>query len=458
VVSSKGVLVPRRGLLTFGAIGLVLGCNALNGAADIRFQEVAADGGQPSSEGGPPAPSPTTPPAPVPPGPTAPAGWSYGRAVDVISDAPTELTSHVVEIPLAAGWDAGHASPTGADLRFRMTGSTTDLPYFIEPGGDPSTPVHHVWVRLPTVPRGETKAIAQLYYGNAGAAAQSSFEATFTKVFRTSGKGTKVTLKGDLDVDWFEVLEGDTVDLGNVPTRIFARRAIVAGVIDGTGHGHPGGTTENTAGTGPGGGGGVASNGAGGGGYGGAGGQGGSDTGQGAPGGPANGTAAGDDIAWGSGGGAGRQPGGAGGGAISIFAWRTHVSGAVRVNGVAGTQSSSGQSGGGGAGGGILLAASSLDLGAASLEAKGGQGGGTVTAATDAGGGGGGGRIKLRKRPSGSYVAPSMGLEVDRGGGGGGPGQPGSPGSPGTTHVDEASLLLTGVEAALGPEARLNAN
>lgn len=389
----------------------------------------------------------------------APAlGWAYRRAVTLTSDAPAANDEPVLVV-LPPSFDVSHAKAGGDDLRFSTTPKhEDDLTYFVEswtPGG-PS----QVWVRVPTVPAGASTIYA--FYGKPSAPAASSFEATFPKALRTAGGGAgSFTPTGDIDVDWFELRAGDTLTLpAGAPLAIRARRVILAGVVDGTGRGYAGGSVPNGAGGGPGGGGianPIDTEASGGGGYGGSGGHGGEDVaGAGGPGGGAYGTATGDDIAMGSGGaGTATGAGGAGGGAVSVIAWRTTITGLLRVDGAAGGGGAD-RNGGGGAGGGILLGASFLDLTGATLSANGGGGGNTTGAAPDGGGGGAGGRIKLRRRAAGSYVAPaSVTAAFGSGGAGGGTTAPGATGGAGTIDVNEASTLAKGVEATVGDEEKL---
>ncbi len=436
-------------------IGLVA-CNAITGASELDATDdvaIAPPDRPPSSSS---SSSGGTVDADVDVYAPPPAGWSYRRAVSLVSDAPAPLAERAVLVTLPDGFDAGHARPSGDDLRFRVPGGASDLPLFIEAW--PEAGAKTVWVKVPLVPPGTSTLF--LYYGNPTAGPSSDFAATFPRVMRTAGNGAgSFTAAADIDVDWFELAAGDTLTLGaGKPLRITASRVVIAGTIDGAGRGHAGGAAAATPGAGPGGGQPLASCGAGGGAYGGVGGAGGNDTADtpGGAGGSAYGTPSGDDIEMGSGGGATSKAGGAGGGAIVIDGWVTTLTGTIRMNGVEGLGGATGQSGGGGAGGGILVSGMHVDLDGATLEAKGGGGGPTTGTAADGGGGGGGGRIKLRRRANGSYRAPaSMHVEAGGAGTGGGTTAPGHPGSPGTTSVNEASTLAKGVETSLGPEERI---
>ncbi|MBX3189815.1 MAG: DUF2341 domain-containing protein [Labilithrix sp.] len=418
-----------------------IGCNALTGVSDLSTVDDA---------GAPPVTIDRDAGADVAPAPLT--GFRYRRALALVSDAPATLVDEPVLVVLPRGFDAGHAQATGADLRFRMVGGSSDLPHYVEAWPDEGDKL--VWVKVPSVPQGASTI--HLLYGNAAASAISSFEATFPRALRTAGGGAgNVTATDDLDLDWFELRAGDTLTLpASKLLQIKARRVIVAGNVDGVGRGFAGGA-GGLGGQGPGGGQALAGSGAGGGGHGGSGGAGGADQGAGGAAGPVVGTPTGDDIAMGSGGGASpNRAGGAGGGAISIVAWRATVSGAIRVNGTAGIGGANGQCGGGGSGGGILVAARDLDMTAAALEANGGEAGPPLNAAADGGGGGGGGRIKVRRRASGSYVAPAT-MTVAFGTASAGLGPRGAPGNAGTVDVDSSSMLAKGVEVSLGEEEKV---
>jgi hypothetical protein len=63
------------------------------------------------------------------------------------------------------------------DIRFTDEDGVTLLPYWIEPGTENSASTR-IWVRVPYIPGGTTKTI-YMYYGNPGAASQSSGDSTF---------------------------------------------------------------------------------------------------------------------------------------------------------------------------------------------------------------------------------------------------------------------------------------
>jgi hypothetical protein len=408
------------------------------------------------------------PPAPADAGPTdastederpAVSPWPFRRAITLTSDAPAALAGEPVLVVVPPTFDATHANAAGDDLRFSTTAEHgDDLPYFIESWTPASS--SYVWVRAPNVPVGTSTIY--MFYGNPSAAAASSFAVTFPKAQRTAGGGAgSFIATGDIAVDWFELRAGDTLILPQgAPLRISARRVILAGLVGGNGRGFAGGPVPNMPGAGPGGGGvsnPVDTESSGGGGSAGLGGHGGEHVaGHGGAGGASSGTFSGDDIAMGSGGGAtNANAGGAGGGAVTVLGWRTTVLDVVRADGLVNIGGSD-RNGGGGAGGGILIAGYSLELGGATLSALGGSGGDCIQSSGSGGGGGSGGRIKLKHRPNGGLIAPAM-MAVTGGAGGtcAGTTAPGLPGSTGTTYVDALSTVVTGVEAAIGPEQTL---
>jgi len=449
-VSRVPTLLAIAGLL--GAVA----CNAITGATDlVEGTQVDASAAPPSTPDGGAGPGDAGSPADAPVEATPPvlSGFAWRRPISLTSDAPATTSGRAVLVVIPSSFDYTHTKPGGDDLRFRSPADPeVDLPYWIEkwnPEGE-----SFVWIRPQVVPSGSSVVFA--YYGNENAAPQSSFESTFPNAIVTAGDGNgSFTASEDIVADWFELRAGDTLTLApRTPLKITAERIIIAGVIEGTGRGYSGGPAPHMDGSGPGAGrtAGMA-HGGGGGGYGGAGGRGGSDReGAGGPGGEVVGTSSEDDIAMGSGGASALRPGGDGGGAISLFGWRTTVTGAIRMNGVDG-QGGTGQNPGGGAGGGIFIASSFLELAGATLEAKGGAGGPCTNSAADGGGGGGGGRIKLRRRANGAYSAPAS-VAVDGGARGAGSSTtaPGFPGSPGTVDVKESSTAAKGVETSLGPE------
>jgi hypothetical protein len=402
-----------------------------------------ADARSPSTEGGAEA------------GPT----WTYRRSIALTSDAPAPLAGEPVLVIVPPTFDSTHAGANGDDLRFSTTPQhSDDLPYFVEswsPGA-----ANYVWVRVPNVPVGSSTIT--MFYGNPAAAAASSFAATFPNAMRTAGGGAgSFVATGDIAVDWFELRAGDTVILPQgAPLHITARRVILAGIVGGNGRGFAGGSVPDHPGSGPGGG--AVSNpvdteSSGGGGNAGTGGHGGEHTaGKGGAGGASAGTETGDDIAIGSGGGAtNANAGGAGGGAVSVLGWRTTILDVVRADGLLNVGGAS-VNGGGGAGGGILVAGYSLELAGATLSAVGGSGGNCILSTGSGGGGGSGGRIKMKHRPNGQLTAPAT-TAVTGGAGGtcAGTTAAGVGGSEGTTYVDAQSMLVTGVESAVGNETSL---
>ena len=361
---------------------------------------------------------------------------------------------------LPATFDTSHVKPGGDDLRFSTSPQHADeLPYYIE-SWSPGV-VSYVWVSVPSVPAGASAIY--LFYGNPAAAPASSFTATFPHAMRTAGGGAgSFIATGDIVVDWFELRAGDTLILPQgAPLHLSARRVILSGIVGGNGRGFAGGPAPDGHGGGPGGGAAsspVDTESSGGGGNAGPGGHGGEHVaGNGGAGGPSGGTATGDDVALGGGGGgANANAGGAGGGAVSVLGWRTTVVDLLRADGLQNVGGSD-RNGGGGAGGSILVAGYLLDLSAATLSAVGGAGGDCAQSTGSGGGGGSGGRIELKVHAGGTLAQPAS-MTVT-----GGPGgtcasttAPGAAGSAGTTAVDSASMLVTGVVAALGAEQPLD--
>lgn len=450
----------RPGIHVILVVVSIVACNAITGASELAVEDEAPiglpDGGPSSSSGN--TTSSSSGGAPVDGGSIAEptSGWTARRPVTLVSDAPADITNAVVLVTLPDNFDNGASQPDGKDVRFRLAADApTSLDHFIE-RWTPGSP-RIVWVKVPTVKPGSSEI--SMFYGHPNAPVVSDFAKTFLRVQKTAGNGAgNLTATGDIDVDWFELAAGDTLTLeAGRPLRITASRVIIAGTIEGSGKGATGGATVNSNGVGPGGGKFVVSSGAGGAGYGGIGGAGGFDDGGagGAPG-PTYGTDTGDDAEVGSGGGsAGTTLGGAGGGAVVVHGWQMSVSGKISVNGLAATDTATGQAGGGGSGGTILLAGRELDLAGGTLEARGGKGGGASSAAGDGGGGGGGGRIKLRQRSGGSLV-PAAATAVTRGlGGTGASSAPGSPGAIGTNHTSTTATTMKGVTASIGDEVKL---
>jgi hypothetical protein len=456
----NGIMRPRVHaiLVAFSAIA----CNAISGASDLVVEDEVPIGlpeGGPSSSStsGDPSSSSSSGGTTIDSGTTEPVdGWTARHPVNVVSDAPAEIANAVVLVTLPDDFDGGAAQASGEDIRFRLTAdATSSLDHYIE-SWTPGAP-KNVWVKVPSVQPGSSEIA--LFYGNATAPAASDFAKTFPRVQKTAGNGAgSLAPKADIDVDWFELAAGDTLTLdAGKALRISAARVIIAGTVDGTGKGFEPGATPNSDGLGPGGGKFVVASGAGGAGYGGAGGVGGFDSGgTGGAAGSTYGSVNGDDADLGSGGGsAGTTLGGAGGGSITVHGWRTSVPGKIVMNGVAATDTVTGQAGGGGSGGTILLAGLHLELAGGSLEARGGAGGAASNAAGDGGGGGGGGRIKLRQRSGGS-LAPAATTAVTRGLGGVGVSTaPGANGTAGTTSTSATATTIKGVTATLGAEVKL---
>lgn len=245
------------------------------------------------------------------------------------------------------------------------------------------------------------------------------------------------------NVGLFRIQAGATVYVdANVPLAVYAGTVSIAGTLEGSGRGRPGGSGGAVNGPGAagfgggptGGGGGASGASATGGGGGGSGGAGGGGSGSGGGMGGASYGSTGtvsiplsaDDIFEGSGGGGGGgsnanpgSPGGSGGAAIYVEAASITVTGAILAPGAGAaavtnavfTNNVNAGPGGGGAGGGILLrATSALSLARATLDASGGAGGDVADFNCNTGapgGGGGGGRIKLFAR-SAVYASVSL--------------------------------------------------
>ena len=259
------------------------------------------------------------------------------------------------------------------------------------------------------------------------------------------GGGPLTVANGDVlsgvytNVGLFSVPSGVTASVATIASgpnlTVYAATASIAGVLNGVGHGQPGGgagqapsgvgsdgTADGPAGVGAGIGAAATKGGSGGGG-GGAGGSGAGDSGGGvgAPGGASYGSTgtvtspiSADDLFQGSGGGGGganlSASGGAGapgGAAIYIEAASMTVTGSILVDGstasaVAFGPNATNPGGGGGGGGGTILlrVTGQLNLAIGARLSANGQGGGNVDSslaqpAKAPGGGGGGGRVKL---------------------------------------------------------------
>lgn len=102
--------------------------------------------------------------------------WSYRRSV-TINNSGTAVTDYQVNVTLDGTFDYGRALPDGSDVRFNYNG--TSLSYWIENWDD--TGNSSIWVKVPSLPGGNTDTTIYLYYGNADQPAASNFDNTFTK-------------------------------------------------------------------------------------------------------------------------------------------------------------------------------------------------------------------------------------------------------------------------------------
>jgi uncharacterized repeat protein (TIGR01451 family) len=322
-------------------------------------------------------------------------GWTYRVPITITNGSGLTRTDYqvLIELDTQVLIAQGKMRADGGDIRFSTdSDGTTLIDYWIESGIN--TTNTRIWVRVPSLPASSAVTI-YMFYGNPGAASQSSFATTFPNRYElTSGSDT---LGGVQTYDWFQVSSGATLNVqdGQVLT-VQAGVIRIEGAVDGNGAGYDGSrTSPSTNGSGPGFGYGSSANG-GGAGYGGQGGC--------APASGANSCAAprgasygasGMSIDMGSGGGSGQHSppndqGGDGGGAVWLQAKVIEVAGLIQVNGEDGVASqASSYVGGGGSGGGILLQGDQVNLAGATLSARGGRAGNRF------GGAGGGGRVKI---------------------------------------------------------------
>jgi hypothetical protein len=70
---------------------------------------------------------------------------------------------------------AGHMKADGSDIRFALSDTGNELPYWIESGIN--TASTRIWVRVHSIPTGSSTI--NMYYGNASATATTSAGATF---------------------------------------------------------------------------------------------------------------------------------------------------------------------------------------------------------------------------------------------------------------------------------------
>jgi hypothetical protein len=365
-------------------------------------------------------------------------GYAYKDAISIQENSNTQKVNYQVLLVLNTQTliSAGQMNAAGNDIRFaKDCAGATLYPYFIESGINTANTL--IWVMIDTIPAGGTRVV-NMFYGNATAAAASSFDGAFPPATRLQVPAGNVTLTGTNNYSWFEVSAGATVTATpNAPLVINARKIKVNGTIDANGAGYLGGPNA-TNGSGPGYGhvssGNSGTFGGGGASYGGLGGVGGGPSSTtyslcGQPG-IVYGTTSTDSINMGSGGGGAATPGGAGGGAVTLNGDVVEIMGMIKADGAAGTQTVLNGGGGGGSGGGVRVKGDWLTI-AGTITANGGTGGGGAYS----GGGGGGGRIKIF---SDSYISNTGGQIVSAGN----PGSqnssgiiPGLAGNPGEVYV-----------------------
>jgi hypothetical protein len=336
------------------------------------------------------------------------------------------------------------------DIRFseQATCPTTFMTHYIE---NVTAGTGKVWVNIPSFPVG-TKTI-YMYFGDATAASTSNFSGVFPSAYISGAVTT--TMSGVQNYDWFEVSSGATINVAQSQAlTINASNIVVKGVINGAGKGFTiGALSSNGSGPGAGTFSTNATAGAGGGSYGGVGGTAGYDVGD-LPGsgGPAYGTAAGNDVNFGSAGGSSSNTlGGNGGGQIILNAKvKASVTGTINVNGANATIPGISFGGGGGAGGCVFISADYVEISGA-VSAAGGNGSTGNSAANDSGGGGGGGRIKLQYGLSVSTTGSSISVAGGVGGPNGfaAPGQPGGAGTLNTLNIGPKSNVT--YSAAIAP-------
>lgn len=114
----------------------------------------------------------------VPGGPTTCSGslpgWSYATPIGIDNSAnPTTLTNYQISFTFDTQTPIGlgQMDPNGDDIRILDDDCVTQLDYWIE--GPMNSPTTTIWVQVPTIPGNGTKNIF-LFYGNAGAPAQST--------------------------------------------------------------------------------------------------------------------------------------------------------------------------------------------------------------------------------------------------------------------------------------------
>ena len=101
--------------------------------------------------------------------------WSYRRAITV-SNSGQALADYQIKASLDASFEFSRTKADASDLRATDGDGVTNLPFWIEEW-NPAAQKATVWVRVPSLPAGDTKIY--LYYGNPVATSASSGDATF---------------------------------------------------------------------------------------------------------------------------------------------------------------------------------------------------------------------------------------------------------------------------------------
>lgn len=102
--------------------------------------------------------------------------WNYRSSITITNASSGSLANYqeLLTIDTAALVGAGKMLANGNDIRFTNFTSSAVYDYWIESGIN--TAATKIWVKVPSLPIGDT--ILQMYYGNIGAAAASSFTNT----------------------------------------------------------------------------------------------------------------------------------------------------------------------------------------------------------------------------------------------------------------------------------------
>lgn len=159
------------------------------------------------------------------------AGWQYQRVITIDNSSNSNaLTDHEVLLTLDTQTPIsnGRMESNGDDIRFTDGTCCNMLCYFIESGIN--TTGTQVWVRVPSVPANGTVQIT-MYFGNAGAAAGSDADCTFSffegfdgptmKFSSVCGTTTETLSGGNLDLSWTSsglLISDDTFAVSQVYT------------------------------------------------------------------------------------------------------------------------------------------------------------------------------------------------------------------------------------------------